>query len=178
MTKVPSPAGAPKRSWLELTVDELANIANTGKVPDGLDWDTLPDHPAFERIFRARGNPAKVAQILLEVRAPRQRAVKKEAPVVAAPAMQPSPPSPPLPSAPPAPRSTQYIPALSKEYREERLKIKREELELQKGKQKNATLLFEKVCQLETDVKTIKRMIKVLIDLLREMDGRARKSGG
>ena len=150
------PDPQPSTSWLDLTIEQLASIVETGEVPLNLSWDTLPAHPRFDRIFRVRNHPIKVAQILLEAKggsisgAPKERIPSKG-------------------------QTVTYKPALSPEYRERRLKMKEEELVLQRSKQKNQTIVYDKICQMETDIKTLKKLMKSMIDLLRELGAKARK---
>jgi hypothetical protein len=138
------------RSWLDLDVAELRGILETGVVPENIDWNSLPEHPAFDKLFRVRDNPKKIAKILLEASGvERPTAVRMH--------------------------STKYIPALSQEYRQERLNVKKEELALQRAKLKNQTVLFEKVLQLETDIHTIKKTLKTILEVLREKSSSSRR---
>jgi len=140
-----------ERTWLDLDVEELEQVMATGQLPPNVGWGTLPQHPDFAKIFRVRENPARIAKILLDN--------------IAKTNTQP---------APPKTSRHQYIPALSQEYREQRLLLKREELALARDKQKNQTVMFEKICQLETDVHTLKKLLRTVIDLLREREAHSR----
>jgi len=139
------------RGWTDLTIGELKSILESGDTPKDLNWDSLPQHPSFERIFRVRDNPKKIAAILLDSKG------EKSPPVEA------------------KPRVTKYQPALSQEYRDKRLALKREELEMQKAKSKNQTVMFEKILQIETDVHTVKKLLKSVLDILREAQARSRR---
>lgn len=140
-----------ERTWLDLTVEELEEVMATGQLPPNVGWGSLPQHPDFTKIFRVRENPARIAKILLDNMAKAGNQASK-------------------------PKTTrqQYIPALSQDYRDQRLQLKREELALAKDKQKNQTVMFEKICQLETDVHTIKKLLRTVIDLLRDKEARSR----
>ena len=144
------------RDWLSLSIDELEKIVVGDVVPEDIDWTTLPNHPQFERIFKVRNHPSKVARILLDskrkVSTSEEEAPKGKEPI-----------------------KLKYVASISPEMRERRLKLREEELAIAKEKVKNRTVLFEKVCQIETDVKTVKKLQKVVIDLLRGIDARARK---
>jgi len=146
MAKNPTPA----KSWLNLTIEELEKIVTTGEVPPHLDWNTLPEHPNFPQLFRLRDNPSRLASALLKEKLP--------------PGSKPS-----------RPQRVEYQSSIPVELRTERLKLKREELELQRAKQKTNTMLFDKTCQIETDVKTLKKMMKIVLDFLRDFDARSRK---
>ncbi|MGW8178110.1 MAG: hypothetical protein ACWGQW_04855 [bacterium] len=140
--------GKPK-SWLNLTVEELERIVETGETPPNLDWNTLPEHPQFPRLFRLRDNPAKLAKVLLTEKAPERVRSSK-------------------------PQRVEYKGAIPLEMRERRLKLREVEAEIQKSRIKQNTILFEKVCQVETDVKTLKKMMKIILDILRDLDARSR----
>lgn len=143
------------RDWLSLSEEELRLIVESKQVPFEVDWSTLPSHPSFERIFRVRSQPSKVAKILLESKQ------KEEKRTTA--------------SSPRDGYRLKYEPAIPTSVREERLRIRREELLLQKEKVHSQTVAFEKICQLETDVKSVKRILKDVVNLLRELPARARK---
>lgn len=145
---------AKERTWLDLSVEDLEEILATGTIPEGVGWGSLPQHPDFAKIFRVREQPARIAKILLEN-------ITKAAGIT-----------------PPKTEGKQrltYVPALSQEYRDQRLQLKKEELELAKGKQKNQTVMFEKILQLETDMHMIKKYMKDILSVVRDLDARSRR---
>ena len=144
-----------ERTWLDLSIEELEQILTTGTVPSNLGWGTLPQHPEFSKIFRVREQPARIAKILLDN-------------IIKASGIKPPPKG--------GHQKITYVPALSPEYREQRLILKREELEMQKGKQKNQTVMFEKICQLETDLNTVRRYLKDVLSVVRDLDARSRRA--
>lgn len=75
----------------------------------------------------------------------------------------------------------QYVPALSPEYRHERLKLKKRELEIQEHRMKISSILLDKTRSIETKVNTIcdylERLDKHIIaieEILHELRVRAR----
>ena len=144
---------AKNKSWLDLSVEELEEILASGTIPPNLEWGTLPQHPEFTKIFRYREQPAKIAKILLE-------SITKASKV----------------TPPKTGRSRiEYVGVIPLEQRTQRLELKRQELELAKGKQKNQTVMFEKILQIETDIHTIKKYMKDVLSVVRGLDARSRR---
>lgn len=134
--KVDATSAKPK-SWLTLSTDELRAVVESGVLPEPFTWTNLAEHPNFEALFRYRDNPAKLASALLEEKTGRKKGGQR----------------------------VQYVPALSPEYRAERLKLKQEELAVQKLRIKTGSLIYDKVGIIETKLRLA---IEMLVELQKQ----------
>lgn len=140
------------RSWLTLPNEELSAIVETNEAPADIDWESIVEHAEFERLFRMREHPAKIAQFLLNERAVTPGKKTK--------------------------REITYKPALSIEYRMQRLALKQEEVRVQKERVKNASVLFDRVVTIDDRLKRVEKALdtslKLIVELLREIELRVR----
>jgi len=56
------------RSILSLDKEELTNIMNTGKLPEGISLGGIEERPDFNTLYRWRANPSRLAKELLKSR--------------------------------------------------------------------------------------------------------------
>ena len=60
------------RSIFDLNIDELATVVETGDLPEGISYAGIENRNDFKRLFRHRGTPSHIAQILLKEKATTQ----------------------------------------------------------------------------------------------------------
>ena len=145
--KVKAPSLKPK-NLLDLTVEELKECLEKGKLPDDITWEGVEDHPLFPDLFRKRHDANALIKLLAKAKGISLKPKTEVAP------------------RPKLPTQIQYQGVVPLELRRQKLQLKQKELELKEQKQTLQTEMYHRICDIQGDVikvlTTLVKLIKVL----------------
>ncbi len=125
------------RKLLDLPPDVLIEMFNTGKMPDDVNWVGVEDSPLFEKIFKKRHDTKAIAAIILREIHGKDLTPNK-------------------------PQNVTYQGSITAEQRQQSLDIKERELALKEKKNLNATLMWEYIQDIKTEITPMAKTVAAL----------------
>lgn len=131
------------RSILDLELKDLLEIQSTGKMLPNVDLSKIEtlDKPTFEKLFRARSNPTRLATILLEHKGVTKPASKGQ--------------------------KIKYESTISDDQRERRMSLKEREMDLKEKKIEIKTQMWEEIQDLKRQLSQIEEKFSLQAKVLK-----------
>jgi len=132
---------------LTFQLRKLLKVIETNEFPSGITWEGIEERDDFSILFRHRNNPRRLAKKLLQDSPEGRERLKEFTPI----------------------KEIKYIGVVPLEIRQKKIELKEKELQIQAGKQKNLTLMWEKIQDIDSRTSSIQADLNKTLKLLERL---------